>query len=214
MRIYGYEHAGTRRRPSHFAFYDAKGQRPYRGTLRAPLSFARVTSRFNPKRMHPVLHTILPHNGVDFGAPVGTPVFAAGAGIVTTVGNRGRCGNMIQIDHANGLSTGYCHLSRFAANLRPGQHVEARQLIGYVGKTGSATGPHLHFTVKRRGVFVDPLALKMDGVHVLPSADRSAFAARRAELDKALDAMVLPEFDTAPDDDDKDEPAGEEGEEE
>ncbi|MCL2724039.1 MAG: M23 family metallopeptidase [Polyangiaceae bacterium] len=214
LRIYGYENEGTRRRPARLAFYDARGQRPYRGTFRSPLPFARITSRFNPRRMHPVLHTILPHNGVDFGASTGTPVFAAGAGTVATVGDGGRCGNMIQIDHANGLRTGYCHLSRFVTGLHAGQHIEPRQLIGYVGKTGSATGPHLHFAVKRDGVFIDPLTLKLDGVRVLPASDRDAFVARRAELDKALDTIALPDIESAPDDkDDNDEPAGEEGEE-
>lgn len=217
LRVYRYERdasvEGSRRRAPHPGFYDAKGQSPFRGTFRSPLPLARVTSRFNPKRMHPVLHVVMPHNGVDFGASSGTPVYASAPGTISTAGDGGPCGNMVQIEHAGGLSTAYCHLSRFAPGVHPGQHVEARELVGFVGKTGRATGPHLHFAVKRGGVFIDPLAIKMDGVRTLPPADREAFAKRRAELDATLDAVTLPALDgslaNAPDEE-KDEPAGEE----
>lgn len=217
LRVYYYERdasvEGSRRRTPHPGFYDAKGQQPFRGTFRSPLPLARVTSRYNPKRMHPVLHVVMPHNGVDFGASTGTPVYASGAGTVHTAGDGGPCGNMVQIEHDRGLTTAYCHLSRFAPGLHPGQHVEARQLVGYVGQTGRATGPHLHFAVKRGGTFVDPMVLKMDGVRTLPPADREAFAKKRAELDAALDAVALPNADGVvvdDKDDAKDEPAGEE----
>lgn len=213
MRVYGYERKpaeGSRRRASFSGYFDAKGQKPYRGVFRSPLPFTRVTSRFNPKRMHPVLHTVMPHNGVDFGATTGTPVFASADGTVSTVGSSGRCGNMVQIEHAGGLSTAYCHLSKFAPGLHGGQHVEARQLVGYVGMTGSATGPHLHFAVKKGGAFIDPLSIKIDGVRVLPPSDREPFAQRRAELDPLLDGTALPSADGAPEEPEKDEPAGEE----
>lgn len=210
LRVYFYERdpatPGNPKRAPHPGYYDAKGQQAYKGAFRSPLPMARVTSRFNPRRMHPVLHTVMPHNGVDFGASTGTPVFASAPGTITTAGNGGPCGNMVEISHAGGLNTAYCHLSRFAAGLHPGQHVEARQLVGYVGQTGRATGPHLHFVAKRAGVFIDPLVLKMDGVRVLPGADREAFAARRTELDAALDAIPLPAATGEPvkeDDEDK-----------
>ena len=217
LRVYFYERdssvEGSRRRTPHPGFYDAKGQQPFRGTFRSPLPAARITSRFNPKRMHPVLHVVMPHNGVDFGASSGTPVFASGTGTVQSAGDSGPCGNMVQIDHAGGLTTAYCHLSRFAAGIHAGQHVEARQLIGYVGQTGRATGPHLHFAVKRGGNFIDPLGLKMDGVRTLPPVDREVFAKHRTELDAALDAITLPSVDgvvVVDDKDEKDEPSGEE----
>jgi murein DD-endopeptidase MepM/ murein hydrolase activator NlpD len=220
LRIYYYERdasvEGSRRRSPHPGFYDAKGQQPFRGTFRSPLPLARVTSRFNPKRMHPVLHVVMPHNGVDFSASSGTPVFASATGTVHSAGDGGPCGNMVQIEHANGLTTAYCHLSRIVPGLHVGQHVEARQLVGYVGQTGRATGPHLHFAVKRGGNFIDPMALKMDGVRTIPPADRDAFAKRRADLDVALEAVPLPSADGVvtddkdDKDDGKDEPAGEE----
>ncbi len=216
LRVYYYERdaatEGSRRRMPHPGYYDAKGQQPFRGAFRSPLALARVTSRFNPKRMHPVLHVVTPHNGIDFGATTGTPVFAASAGTVRTAGNGGPCGNMVELEHTAGITTAYCHLSKFAAGLHPGQHVEARQLVGYVGATGRVTGPHLHFAVKRAGAFIDPLGLKMDGVHTLPPADRDAFAKRRAELDVALEAITLPAVDgsaPADDKDDKDDPGEE-----
>jgi murein DD-endopeptidase MepM/ murein hydrolase activator NlpD len=220
LRLYFYERdasvEGSRRRTPHPGFYDAKGQQPFRGTFRSPLPLARVTSRFNPKRMHPVLHVVTPHNGVDFGASTGTPVFASGAGTIHSAGDGGPCGNMVQIAHSNGLTTAYCHLSRFAAGLHAGQRVEARQLVGYVGQTGRATGPHLHFAVKRGSTFLDPMVLKMDGVRTLPPSDREAFAKKRADLDVALEAITLPsaegllEADMDDTNDTKDEPSGEE----
>lgn len=218
LRVYFYERdasvEGSHRRMPHPGFYDAKGQQPFRGTFRSPVPLARVTSRFNPKRMHPVLHVVMPHNGIDFGASTGTPVFAASSGTVHSAGDGGPCGNMVQIEHGSGLTTAYCHLSRFAPGLRPGQHVEARQLVGYVGQTGRVTGPHLHFAVKRGSNFIDPLALKMDGVRTLPPADREAFAKKRAELDAALEAVTLPSADGVvvvdDKDENKDEPGGEE----
>ena len=215
LRVYFYERdastEGSHRRMPHPGYYDAKGQQPFRGTFRSPVPLARVTTRFNPKRMHPVLHVVMPHNGIDFGATTGTPVFAASAGTVRSAGNGGPCGNMVELEHEKGLTTAYCHLSRFAAGLHPGQHVEGHQLVGYVGQTGRVTGPHLHFAVKRGGTFVDPMALKMDGVRTLPPSDREAFAKRRAELDVALDAVALPPADgSTPAPDDKDEEPAEE----
>jgi murein DD-endopeptidase MepM/ murein hydrolase activator NlpD len=179
-------HAGT--------FYDARGQQPYHGGWRIPVPGARIASRFNMHRMHPVLHVVMPHNGVDFAAPAGTPIYAAASGTVKSVGDSGPCGNMVQIEHgtdAQSLITAYCHMSRFAAGLHPGEHVETRQLIGYVGQTGRATGPHLHFALKRNGVFVDPLTLKLDGVRVVPAGQRDEFDVLRGSLDKALDSIAI-----------------------
>jgi murein DD-endopeptidase MepM/ murein hydrolase activator NlpD len=114
--------------------------------------------------MHPILHVVSPHNGVDFASPIGAPVYATAAGTVQTAGDGGPCGKMVVIAHSGGITSVYCHLSRFAAGLRAGQPVESRQLIAYVGRTGRATGPHLHFGVQRNGVFIDPLTLPLDGV--------------------------------------------------
>lgn len=209
LRIYFYERdresGGASRRAPAPGFYDAKGKQPYRGAFRSPLALARVTSRFNPKRMHPVLHTVMPHQGVDFGASTGTPVYASGAGTVLVAGNGGPCGNMVEIEHGGGIATVYCHLKGFAQGLRAGQKVEPRQLVGYVGQTGRVTGPHLHFGVKKNGTFIDPLALKMDGVRVLPPVDRDAFNRRRSDLDALIDGVALPSAADVPEEnEDKD----------
>lgn len=173
-------------------WYDAKGRQPYHGGWRSPVPLARITSRFNPHRMHPVLHVVMPHNGVDFAAPVGAPVYATAAGVVTSVGPAGPCGNRVEISHPGNIQSIYCHLSRFAAGLHVGLHVEQRQLIAYVGQTGRVTGPHLHFGIRRAGVVIDPMTLRLDGVRVVPRGSRDEFDRQRAELDAELDGVALP----------------------
>jgi murein DD-endopeptidase MepM/ murein hydrolase activator NlpD len=172
-------------------WYDAKGRQPARGGFRAPLPFTRIVSRFNPHRMHPVLHVVMPHNGVDFAAPVGAKVYATAPGIVMSVGFDGPCGNKVEIAHAGGVTSVYCHLSRFAQGLRVGEHVESRQLVAYVGQTGRVTGPHLHFGIRRSGVFIDPLSLRLDGFRTVSRSRRDEFDRRRAELDVELDGIPL-----------------------
>ncbi len=177
-------------------YFNAKGEDPYRGKFRAPIPLARIASRFNPRRMHPVLHVVMPHNGIDFAASTGTPIYAPAAGTLTSVGDGGPCGNMIQIAHAGGLTSVYCHLSRFAPNSRGGAHVEERQLIGYVGQTGRVTGPHLHFGIKRGDRFIDPMTLKLDGVRVIPKGKRREFEELRVQFDRELDAIGEARSDT------------------
>ncbi len=173
-------------------WFDAKGHQPMHAKWRLPLSFARVTSRFNPRRLHPVLHTIMPHNGCDFAASPGTPVYAIGAGIVIFEGNAGPSGNLVSVQHDGGYTSGYAHLSRFVPGVSVGTHVDAHQLVGYSGSTGRSTGPHLHLSVKKNGAFIDPQSLKMDAVRVVPPGERSAFSLRRADADAALDAIPIP----------------------
>ena len=176
----------------HRGWYDTKGRQPYHGGWRSPVPLARITSRFNPHRMHPVLHVVMPHNGVDFAAPVGAPVYATAAGVVTSIGPAGPCGNRVEISHPGNIQSIYCHLSRFAAGLHVGLHVEQRQLIAYVGQTGRVTGPHLHFGIRKNGVIVDPMTLRLDGVRVVPRGSRDEFDRQRAELDAELDGVALP----------------------
>jgi murein DD-endopeptidase MepM/ murein hydrolase activator NlpD len=173
-------------------WYDAKGRQPVHGGWRSPVPLARIASRFNPHRMHPVLHVVMPHNGVDFAAPIGAPVYATAAGVVTSAGNAGPCGNRVEISHAGGVTSIYCHLSRFAQGLHVGQRVEQRQLIAYVGQTGRVTGPHLHFGIRKGGVFVDPMTFRLDGSRVVPRNQRDEFDRRRAALDADLDGIPLP----------------------
>jgi hypothetical protein len=176
---------------AHRGWYDAKGRQPARGGFRAPLPFTRIVSRFNPHRMHPVLHIVMPHNGVDFAAPVGAPVYATAPGVILSAGFDGPCGNKVEIAHSAGITSVYCHLSRFAPGLKVGQHVESRQLVAFVGQTGRVTGPHLHFGIRRGGVFIDPMTLRLDGFRVVPRFLRDEFERRRAALDTELDGIPL-----------------------
>ena len=156
------------------------------------MPLARITSRFNPHRMHPVLHVVMPHNGVDFAAPVGAPVYATAAGVVTSVGPAGRAAtrSRSRIRATSRASTVTSRASR--AGLHVGLHVEQRQLIAYVGQTGRVTGPHLHFGIRRGGVIIDPMTLRLDGVRVVPRGSRDEFDRQRAELDAELDGVALP----------------------
>jgi hypothetical protein len=153
---------------------------------------AGVTSRYNPRRMHPILKRIKPHNGTDFGAPIGTPVVAASGGKVAFVGRAGPNGNMVTIAHDGGYQTGYSHLSRFAKGLKAGARVEQRQTLGYVGSTGRSTGPHLHFSAKKGGRFIDPETLNLDGLLRL-TVDQRLSSDLRRRYDRMLDGMKLPE---------------------
>jgi murein DD-endopeptidase MepM/ murein hydrolase activator NlpD len=203
VRVYRFgegEETGEESGPvkKHRGWYDSKGRQPYHGGWRSPVPLARIASRFNPHRMHPVLHVVMPHNGVDFAAPIGAPVYASAAGTVVSIGNDGPCGNKVEIEHPGGYTSVYCHLSRYASGLRVGQHVEQRQLIAYVGQTGRVTGPHLHFGIKHNGAFIDPMTLRLDGVHLVPRAQRDAFDRHRGELDVELDGIPLPAAGPAP----------------
>jgi murein DD-endopeptidase MepM/ murein hydrolase activator NlpD len=174
-------------------YWDDRGKQPYSGGWSSPVPTAPVTSRFNPKRMHPVLHKIMPHTGTDYGAPTGTPIYAAYRGVIETIGPLGPCGNAVQIQHPGNILTGYCHMSRFAPALKAGDKVGTHRLIGYVGTTGRSTGPHLHFFAKRGGVFFDAETLQLNGERVVPPGDRQGFLAAKAELDRRLEGIPLPE---------------------
>jgi murein DD-endopeptidase MepM/ murein hydrolase activator NlpD len=134
----------------------------------------------------------MPHNGTDFGAPTGTPVGASSPGVVASIGYDGASGNLVTIDHAGGYTTGYAHLSRFAEGLKVGDHVSRLQLIGYVGSTGRSTGPHLHFSAKKDGKFIDAESLQLDALRVLPKEERDEFAVERKTYDQLLEAIPLP----------------------
>jgi len=156
-------------------YYDERGQSIAKSFLKSPLRFVRVSSKFDLKRFHPILHRQKAHLGVDYAAPQGTPVWASASGRIADFGNKGGSGNTVIISHGNGLVTMYFHLSRFAAGLKVGRHVQQKELIGYVGMTGLATGPHLHFSVLKNGTFVDPM--KLQAVREPPVADRAGYLA-------------------------------------
>jgi murein DD-endopeptidase MepM/ murein hydrolase activator NlpD len=166
------------------AYYDSEGRPLEKMFLRAPLPYSRVTSRFSARRFHPVLKVARPHYGVDYGAPVGTPVRVTANGTVTSAGWDGGGGKTVKVRHANGFLTAYLHLSRFASGVRAGTRVSQGEVIGYVGATGLATGPHLDYRVQQNGRWIDPLSLKS-----VPAEPISALA--RADFERERDAMRL-----------------------
>jgi murein DD-endopeptidase MepM/ murein hydrolase activator NlpD len=172
-------------------YYDEKARSVEKSLLKTPLKYARVSSGFNPKRMHPILHKVRGHYGVDYAAPTGTPVWAAASGTIITRGNGGGTGNIVVIKHDDGLVTKYMHLSKFAAGQKVGQRVEAKTVIGYVGSTGLSTGPHLHFGVTKNGVHVDPLKLAPTRGRGVPKEDLAAYKAHVAEMERTLAAIPV-----------------------
>ena len=171
-------------------FFDQTGTVSKKMFLKSPISFrgVRISSRFNPSRMHPILRIRRPHYGIDYAAPTGTPVQSVADGVITFVGTKGGFGNYIEIKHANGYVTSYGHLSRYAKIAKKGNKVKQGDTVGYVGATGLATGPHLDFRIKEKNKFVDFLKMKNRS-----SALRSVAPEERADFEEMkqlyLDAL-------------------------
>jgi murein DD-endopeptidase MepM/ murein hydrolase activator NlpD len=169
-------------------YYDASGRSVKKMFLRAPLDFTRVTSGFSHARFHPVLGGYRPHLAVDYGAPIGTPVRAVADGVVTQAGWNGGYGISISLRHGRGYETMYNHLSK--TDVRPGERVRQRQVIGRVGSTGLSTAPHLDYRVRKGGVLVNPLGEKFIPGSPVPAHRREAFAVHVDALLERLDAQA------------------------
>lgn len=169
-------------------YFDASGRSVKKMFLRAPLDFTRVTSGFSHARHHPILGGLRPHLAVDYGAPVGTPVRAVADGVVTMAGWDGGYGLSISLRHARGYETMYNHLSRL--DVKRGERVRQRQIIGRVGTTGLSTGPHLDYRVRKAGVFVNPLGEKFIPGAPVPAHRRGAFTVHVKALLERLDAQA------------------------
>jgi murein DD-endopeptidase MepM/ murein hydrolase activator NlpD len=164
------------------SYYTPAGQPMRKAFLRAPVEFTRVSSVFNPHRLHPILNLIRGHMGTDYAAPTGTPVHAAGDGRVSFAGQRGGYGNAIVLAHSSTVSTLYGHMSRFASHLRIGSHVQQGDVIGYVGMTGLATGPHLHYEYLVNGVHKNPQTVQLPGAEPLHAQALQKFLESTAPL--------------------------------
>ena len=162
-------------------YFDAAGRSARRALLRTPVAAAHITSGFG-MRMHPLLGYSKMHKGVDFGAPIGTPIFAAGSGVIEEIGMKSGFGRYISIRHAGGLETAYGHMSRFNPHLYPGAHVNQGEVIAYVGMSGRSTGPHLHFEVHMSGNQINPLSVKMPVGRVLEGAQLAQFKSGQAHI--------------------------------
>lgn len=166
-------------------YYNEDGESIRRALLRTPIDGARITSGFG-MRQHPILGFSKMHQGVDFGAPKGTPIYAAGRGVVEQVGPHGAYGNYIRIRHNTEISTAYAHLSRFAKETRRGSRVEQGDVIGYVGSTGRSTGAHLHYELLKGGRQVNPRSVDLPTGEKLAGRELQAFDQTRRALDKSF----------------------------
>jgi len=176
----------------HSNYYNPEGRSLHKAFLRAPVEFTRVSSRFNSARHHPILNLIRAHKGVDYAAPIGTPVHAAGDGRIRFAGNRGGYGNCVEIEHSRSIVTLYGHLSRFARGTRAGAHVAQGTVIAYVGMTGLATGPHLHYEYRVNGMFRNPQTVQLPAAAPIEASLRDDFLARTAPLLATLDTPAGP----------------------
>lgn len=194
-----YENGGRRLEAYRFGdtdgFYDGEGRPLWKMFLRSPLRYSRVTSGFSQRRFHPVLKTYRPHYGVDYGAPVGTPVRVTASGVVTFAGWDRGGGKTVKVRHPNEYETAYLHLSRFGEGIRSGQRVQQGQVIGYVGATGLATGPHLDYRVKHRGSWLNPLNIKSMPADPIAQRDMPAFLAWRDSLRRSLTSGEAPNLE-------------------
>ncbi|MGF1463590.1 MAG: peptidoglycan DD-metalloendopeptidase family protein [Maricaulaceae bacterium] len=168
-------------------FFDATGESAKRFLMKTPIDGARISSGFG-RRRHPILGFVKAHRGVDFAAPTGTPIYAAGSGVVEYAGWLGSAGKYIKLRHANGYHTAYMHLSKI--NVRKGQRVAQGATIGRVGTTGRSTGPHLHYEVHKKGVKVNPMALDLPTGRKLEASERPAFNAQKAEIYAIRKALI------------------------
>jgi murein DD-endopeptidase MepM/ murein hydrolase activator NlpD len=187
-RAYGFEDDGRA------DYYDASGKSLRKAFLRAPLSFRRISSTFSNGRLHPILRIYRPHHGIDYAAPTGTPVSASGDGMVLFAGRRGGYGNLVILRHPNGFKTYYGHLSRIGKTVRSGVRVEQGDLIGYVGATGLATGPHLHYEMSINNRPVNPLSVRIPRGRTIPTKEMADFVRTRRSMDAELAAIPAATF--------------------
>jgi murein DD-endopeptidase MepM/ murein hydrolase activator NlpD len=183
------------------AYYDEQGRSLRRFVLASPLKFTpRVTSGFSRRRMHPVYHTVRAHLGVDYAAPTGAPVVAVANGVVVSAGWAGGGGRQVHIRHTSGFESYYLHLSAFAKGIRPGAQVDQGQLIGRVGATGTATGPHLDYRLKKNGAFVDPRRehARQPPGEPIPARYLSDYSSARDGLLQQISTTLTAEANTVP----------------
>jgi murein DD-endopeptidase MepM/ murein hydrolase activator NlpD len=175
-------------------YYTTEGQSLRKGFRRSPLDFTRVTSSFGWSRYHPILGIYRAHLGTDYGANYGTPVYAVADGSVVSAGRDRGYGNVVVLRHHNGYTTRYAHLRSFAKSVQGGRRVKQNQVIGYVGSTGLATGPHLHFELRQNGRPVDSRKVKLPGAPPIPADYRSEFKRLVAERLALLEQAVTPKY--------------------
>ena len=186
-RFYAYRYS----QDSTPSYWDEKGNSLKKSFLKAPLHFSRITSRYSGSRLHPVLKIYRPHTGVDYAAPIGTPVMAIGDGFIVEKGYNGAAGNYVKIRHNSVYTTGYNHLSRFGAGIANGVRVKQGQIIGFVGSTGYSTGPHLDMRFWMNGKPVDPLKVKSPPVEPIKKENIETYQSFLKKINVKLDSIPL-----------------------
>ncbi len=174
-------------------FFDEKGNSLRKALLKYPIEFTRISSRYNPRRFHPIARVFRAHRGTDFAAPTGTPIRSVGDGVVEEARYNGKNGNYVKIRHNSTYTTQYLHMSKIASNLHPGDRVSQGETIGYVGSTGLATGPHLCYRFWKNGIQVDALRIELPPSQPIKSDFLPAFEATRMQVLRRLDLILLPE---------------------
>lgn len=171
------------------SYFDENGKSVKSAFLKAPLQFKRISSYFTKKRFHPILKYYRAHEGIDYAAPIGTPVSAIGDGTVKKSQYSGGYGNLVIIKHSNGYESYYGHLSKYGRGVKKGARVKQGQIIGYVGSTGLSTGPHLDFRVKKNGTFINYLKMKMPPTLTLSGKDKEDFDLHKQDLISKLNQL-------------------------
>lgn len=185
FKAYRFEHEGKS------DYYDEEGKSLRKAFLKTPLNFRRISSGFSKGRFHPILKIRRPHHGLDYAAASGTPVSTVGDGTVLFAGRKGSYGNMVIIKHPNGWKTTYGHLSKIAKGIKKGRRVEQGQMIGHVGSTGLATGPHLHYELRIRDQCVNPLKTKIPDGWPIPRKELATFKTLRDRMDSCFSNMEV-----------------------
>ncbi|MEW6417665.1 MAG: peptidoglycan DD-metalloendopeptidase family protein [Nitrospirota bacterium] len=185
-RAYRFEHNGRA------DYYDDEGKSLRKAFLKAPLSFRRISSGFSKSRFHPILKIYRPHHGLDYAAPAGTPVSTVGDGKVMFAGYKGQYGRLVIIKHPNGYKTYYGHLSKIKKGMKSGVKVEQGQVIGYVGATGLATGPHLHYEIRVNNKPVNPFAVKLPRGNSIPKTLLAEFIKMRDKMTQRFASILIP----------------------
>jgi hypothetical protein len=173
----------------HEDYYNLKGESLRKSLLKSPLRYSYISSYFSKRRFHPILKIWRPHHGLDYVAPIGTPISSIGDGVVTFKGWKGGYGNLVEIRHKNNFRTRYGHLSKFAKGLYKGKRVKMGELIGYVGVTGLSTGPHLHFELHRNGVPINPLRVNIPRAPSVKETYLAHFEQQRDSLLSIIEAL-------------------------
>ena len=176
-------------------YFNENGENVKKAFLRAPLDFAYISSHFNPNRMHPILHKIKAHNGVDYAAKRNTPVKASGDGVISFIGRQSGYGRTVEIKHGGNIKTLYAHLERFNTKLKVGSKVKQGEIIAFVGDSGQATGPHLHFEFWQGEIRSDPVKVKLPSANPLNNAQRNEFEDLLALNLNKLNEYNLPKYE-------------------